>query len=91
VTAPNGETPAARKARAASRGGWRMSGNAATDPRHMELMSGRIRNRSRCGCGCGGKANHTGFANGVALTSGCEWSMRVWVRDGYPEQDGGSK
>lgn len=76
-------TPARLRARAASPGGWELAGNAATDPRHMELMPGRIRNRSRCGCGCKGKASHTGFANGLAMTSGCEWSMRLWVREGY--------
>lgn len=59
-----------------------MSANAATDPRHMELLPGRLRNRSRCGCGCGGKASHVGKANGLAMATGCEWSMRVWVRDG---------
>lgn len=26
---------------------------------------------------------HTGMANGGALTSGCEWHMARWVRDGY--------
>lgn len=77
------ETSAARKARMASKGGWQMSGSVATDPRHTELLPSNTRNRSRCHCGCGGKCSHGGFANGLIMASGCEWSMRVWVRDGY--------
>lgn len=37
--------------------------------------------RRRCGCGCGGWKTHCGLANGVGLRSGCEWSIRQWVRD----------
>jgi hypothetical protein len=76
------EEAAALRARLCSPGGWQRIGNV-DDPRHMEAMSSRLRNRSRCGCGCDGKASHTGYANGLALTSGCELSMRRWVRDGY--------
>jgi hypothetical protein len=25
-------------------------------------------------------ATHVGLANGIALASGCEWHMRLWVR-----------
>ena len=39
--------------------------------------------RRKCYCGCGGRATHVGGANGIALTGGCELSMRRWVRDGY--------
>lgn len=37
--------------------------------------------RRRCSCGCNGRATHTGFANGVALVSACEFFIRRWVRD----------
>lgn len=36
--------------------------------------------RRRCRCGCDGRATHVGGANGIALTSGCEWSVRRWAR-----------
>lgn len=71
------------EARLVSPGGFGWSGNALTDPRYAELLPGRIRNRRRCSCGCGGKCSHAGMANGLAMTSGCELSMRRWARDGY--------
>jgi hypothetical protein len=39
--------------------------------------------RCKCHCGCKGTATHVGGANGMGLTSGCELSIRRWVRDGY--------
>jgi hypothetical protein len=38
--------------------------------------------RCRCYCGCGRRATHVGGCGGVALMSGCEFSVRRWVRDG---------
>ncbi len=38
--------------------------------------------RRRCHCGCKSRATHLGMANGVALTMGCEFFIRRWVRDG---------
>lgn len=69
------------RAKTASPGGWGWSANAETDPRYIQLMPGQYRNRRRCDCGCGGKCSHAGMANGLAMTRGCEWSMRRWVRD----------
>jgi len=43
------------------------------------------RSRKRCSCGCQKRSTHTGLANGICLTSGCELLMRRWVRDGYPK------
>ena len=74
---------AALRARAASPGGWGQVADARTGPRYSELLPGRFRNRRRCYCGCGAKASHVGMANGLGMTSGCELSMRRWVRDGY--------
>lgn len=31
---------------------------------------------------CPRACTHTGFANGLAMTSGCEWHMRLWVKWG---------
>lgn len=76
-------TPAELRARAASPGGWGEYASAADHQRYTVPLSGRFRNRRRCDCGCGGKTTHAGAANGLALTSGCELSMRRWVRDGY--------
>jgi len=38
--------------------------------------------RSRCGCGCKMKATHLGTGQGAGMMSGCELSVRRWVRDG---------
>lgn len=40
--------------------------------------------RRKCKCGCGGRSTHVGLANGIGMTTGCEWAVRVWVRDGTP-------
>lgn len=71
------------EARLKSPGGFGWHGSATDGPRYAQLLPGRYRNRRRCHCGCGGKASHAGMANGVALTNGCELSMRRWARDGY--------
>lgn len=69
------------RAKVASPGGWGAVANADEHPRYIQLIDGRERNRRRCDCGCGGKCTHVGCANGLGMTSGCEWSMRQWVRD----------
>lgn len=56
--------------------------DATNGERSMKLLPGRWRNRRKCYCGCGGKSSHGGYANGVAMTSGCEWAMRYWVTHG---------
>jgi len=71
-------------AKAEQAGGCGQTGKVS-DPRHVEPLPSRLRNRSRCSCGCGGKQTHVGKANGLALTSGCELSIRRWVRDGWPD------
>lgn len=38
--------------------------------------------RRKCGCGCRARATHLGLGDGVALTHGCELSVRRWIRDG---------
>jgi hypothetical protein len=67
-----------------SPGGWGQVG-AATMPRYSKPASSS--SRRRCPW-CRRRATHVGMANGVALTSGCEWHVAVWVRgevaDGQP-------
>lgn len=57
-------------------------GDAVNGYRSMKLLPGRFRNRRKCYCGCGGKQSHGGYADGIAMTGGCEWSMRYWVNHG---------
>lgn len=52
--------------------------NALTDPRSMRPVPPRC--RRRCHCGCKKRATHTGTANGVAMTTGCELYIRRWVK-----------
>ena len=35
----------------------------------------------RCQCGCSGRASHLGLADGACMMSGCELTVRRWVRD----------
>lgn len=44
--------------------------------------------RRKCHCGCGGRATHVGGCNGIALTSGCEMSVRRWVKGAGGPQPG---
>jgi hypothetical protein len=66
------------RARLASPGRWGEEGNAAAGPRHVAEAPDR---RRRCSCGCKGRTTHVGYANGCAMTSGCELYVRRWVRD----------
>lgn len=76
---------------------WGQHG-ADTMRRYMQAFS----SRRRCRCGCKTKVTHAGMANGVCLTSGCEWKIRKWVarasvigkRTGQPmdaQGDGGAQ
>lgn len=59
-------------------GSWGQYGSSLDHVRYMKPVLST--SRRRCHCGCGKRATYVGMANGVALTSGCEWSMRRWVR-----------
>jgi hypothetical protein len=71
------------KAQAAGQPAWGTIANAQTMQRYTKLLPGRYRNRRKCPWGCGGKQSHGGYVNGLAMTGGCEWSMRRWVKFGY--------
>lgn len=55
-------------------------GSATEHQRYMQKINPQ--SRRRCSCGCKNRATHLGMANGVCLTTGCELSIRRWVRDG---------
>jgi hypothetical protein len=71
------------RAEAAGQTGCAVIGDATMHQRYMKLQPGRYRNRRKCHCGCGGRQSHGGYANGLVMTGGCEWSMRRWVKHGY--------
>jgi len=60
--------------------GW--TADAMRDPRSMRLRTGRG-GRRRCAQagGCAAKCTHLGLANGIVLMDGCEWHVRMWVKD----------
>lgn len=63
-----------------SQGDWGKYGNCEQHKRYMVPVSPKL--RRRCRCGCRKRATHHGMANGVGLATGCELSIRRWVRDG---------
>lgn len=50
--------------------------------RSSRSMKKRPNKRSKCYCGCNGRATHLGLGDGAGMMSGCELSVRRWVRDG---------
>lgn len=57
-------------------------GSATCHQRVMATASNRRRKCRRCEeSDQRHAATHVGTANGVALMSGCEWSVRRWVAD----------
>lgn len=57
-------------------------GTVGSDTMVRDYWPNPPRSRERCNCGCGKRATHVGGAAGLALRSGCEWSIRRWVREG---------
>lgn len=74
-------SPSALKA--AMNGGTEAWGQAASikDTRYAEAYPKGYRRRRMCRCGCGKRSTHMGMAKGITLFSGCELSVRRWVRD----------
>lgn len=75
------KTPDQAKARAMARPDYDPMWASADD--HARDMWPAPNRRRKCHCGCGGPKTHIGGCNALALTSGCELSMRRWVRDGF--------
>ncbi len=63
------------EARLQSGGGW---GEVSSENMGRYMLP--TKQRRKCSCGCGKNATHSGFANGLALMSGCEMYVRRWVR-----------
>jgi hypothetical protein len=82
MDAESGRIELRERARAAAVGqdGWGSHGSAAE---HLRFMVRNKKMRRRCGCGCEKTSTHVGCVNGLGMMSGCELSVRRWVRDGY--------
>jgi hypothetical protein len=85
VRPTDADTARALRAKIASPGEWGTYANVQTHARYMQRITGRG-GRAICGCGCGSRCTHVGMVNGLGMTSGCEWSMRQWVRDPQGEE-----
>ena len=67
------------QARAMTSPGCDPTWGSASD--HVRDMWSAPDRRRKCRCGCGGRVTHVGGANAVALMSGCELSVRRWIRE----------
>lgn len=69
---------AAMKDGTSSYGTW---GSATEHTLYVEALPPEYVNRHwrMCRCGCRKRARYAAKGNGVALASGCEFSMRRWV------------
>ena len=66
---------------AAMKGGTEGWGRMAFSLEHIRYAEKISRRARKCHCGCEGRETHTGCANGLALMSGCELSVRRWVKN----------
>lgn len=74
------------KAQLTSPGGWGTVGSATEHQRYSKRANDKSRRRCPwCPKGHRKRATHVGMANGLALTSGCEWHVAMWVRGVQPE------
>lgn len=60
--------------------GWGQESSAKDHARYSKPVDSR--SRRRCHCGCKTRATLGGFANGVILVNGCEFSIATWVKTG---------
>jgi hypothetical protein len=70
---------------AAMKGGtdeWGRFGSSTRHVRYGEPLPKRRGRYRRCYCGCGKPSTHRGMANGLCLTSACEFGIARWVRTG---------
>jgi hypothetical protein len=58
---------------------WGQWGSAMHHRRYIQAIDAK--SRRRCPC-CKRRATHLGMANGICLMSGCELSVRRWVKEG---------
>lgn len=76
---PNPRIHTEVEARLRSPGGWGEMGDAYLT-RYL-VAKPRMRRKCRQGEDCPNRATHLGMANGVALMAGCEFHVRLWVRN----------
>jgi hypothetical protein len=57
---------------------WGTWSSASQHRRYLVPVGAR--SRTRCRCGCRQRSTHLGAANGGVLISGCEMTVRRWVR-----------
>lgn len=62
-------------------------GSASEHERRMVPRPKRPGRQPRCPFGCGTAKTHRGVvetgSGQMTLVSGCEWHIRIWVRDGH--------
>lgn len=75
---PRAPEPERLRAIAAGQTDWGQHANSLTHHRYSAPIAPRSRRRCHC---CGKRATHVGMANGLAMTSGCEWAVARWVWD----------
>ena len=68
---------ALRAAMQSGTAGWGQWASASEHVRYIQPIDPK--SQRRCHCGCKQRATHLGMANGLALTQGCELSMRRWA------------
>lgn len=63
--------------------GWGQIASSETNVRYAEPWPKEQRKgRRMCRYGCRKKSTHTGRANGLTLTQGCQMSIARWVKTG---------
>lgn len=60
--------------------GWGNWGSSTLHARYFVKLPAK--SRRLCRCGCRRRSTHSGMANGVVLVTGCELSVRRWVKIG---------
>jgi hypothetical protein len=53
------------------------------DTRTLGVLKKKRGRKEICGCGCKTPVTHSGLAGGYGMCTGCEFSMRLWVKQGY--------
>jgi hypothetical protein len=54
----------------------------SSENKSSRSMRKRASKRNKCYCGCNGRATHIGLGDGAGMMTGCELTVRRWVRDG---------
>lgn len=67
---------------AAMRGGTAGWGQIGSSTEHVRYaLPVHSTSRRRCSCGCKRRATYKGMVNGVCLRSGCDLSIRRWIKE----------